>query len=182
MSSIIVEKINEQFGTETIVNSGLEYDIFTLEIAYQSIHQVLALLKNDSVLNFHFLTDLCGVHFPDSKGKEIGVVYHLHNMYSNERVRVKTFFSIGKPEIPTATDLWKAANWMERETYDFFGIKFIGHPDLRRILNVDEMNYFPLRKEYPLEDATRTDKVDSYFGREGNMQQAFDERYSNKLN
>ena len=63
------------------------------------------------------------------------------------------------------TSLYASANWMERETYDFYGIIFDGHPDLRRILNMDEMEYFPLRKEYPLQDATRTDKEDKYFGR-----------------
>ena len=69
------------------------------------------------------------------------------------------------PEIPTVTDLWLGANWMERETFDFYGVKFIGHPNLKRILNMDEMDYHPLRKEYPLEDQTRDDKDDRMFGR-----------------
>ena len=86
-------------------------------------------------------------------------------MPKNYRIRVKTFMDINKPEIPTATDLWLGANWMERETYDFFGVKFLGHPNLKRILNVDEMDIFPLRKEYPLEDQTRDDKDDTMFGR-----------------
>jgi NADH-quinone oxidoreductase subunit C len=67
--------------------------------------------------------------------------------------------------IPTATGLFACANWMERETYDFFGILFDGHPNLTRILNIEEMDYFPMRKEYPLEDATREDKIDALFGR-----------------
>lgn len=70
------------------------------------------------------------------------------------------------PHAPTATGLWSSANWMERETYDFFGIIFEGHPNLKRILNVDEMTIFPLRKEYPLEDNTRKDKNDELFGRD----------------
>ena len=86
-------------------------------------------------------------------------------MPENRRVRVKTFFDINQPEIPTATDLWPSANWMERETYDFFGVRFTGHPNLKRILNVDEMDIFPMRKEYPLEDQTREDKEDRNFGR-----------------
>jgi NADH-quinone oxidoreductase subunit C len=86
-------------------------------------------------------------------------------MPKNFRIRIKTFFDINHPEIATATDLWPAANWMERETYDFFGVKFKGHPNLKRILNMDEMDIFPLRKEFPLEDQTRIDKNDSMFGR-----------------
>jgi NADH-quinone oxidoreductase subunit C len=68
-------------------------------------------------------------------------------------------------EVPTCTPLFATANWMEREAFDFYGFKFTGHPDLRRILNMDEMNYHPLRKEYALEDAGRDDKEDKYFGR-----------------
>jgi NADH-quinone oxidoreductase subunit C len=75
------------------------------------------------------------------------------------------FADAEKTEVFTATSLYSSANWMERETYDFFGVNFIGHPNLKRILNVDEMDYFPLRKQYPLEDQTRIDKDDEMFGR-----------------
>jgi NADH-quinone oxidoreductase subunit C len=77
----------------------------------------------------------------------------------------KVFTDIKQPDVYSATALFRSANFMERETYDFFGVNFIGHPNLIRILNVDEMDYFPLRKEYPLEDQTRIDKDDEMFGR-----------------
>ena len=93
------------------------------------------------------------------------MIYHLHSLRHNIRVRIKVFLPADKPVIPTASNLWKGANWMERETYDFFGIQFEGHPDLRRILNVDEMTVFPMRREYPLEDPNRVDKKDYFFGR-----------------
>jgi NADH-quinone oxidoreductase subunit C len=156
------DKLNEHFNGE-VVSAEMLYDYPVFTINKEKIHDVLKFLKEDAELNFHFLTDLTGVQTEDEK--QLGVVYHLHNMPKNYRVRVKTFFDINKPEIPTATDLWPAANWMERETYDFFGVKFKGHPNLKRILNVEEMDIFPLRKEYPLEDQTREDKNDSMFGR-----------------
>jgi NADH-quinone oxidoreductase subunit C len=86
-------------------------------------------------------------------------------MPKNWRIRLKTFFPIADPQVPTLTPLFSSANWQERQEFDFFGIKFTGHPNLKRILNMDEMNYHPMRKEYPLEDGTRTDKNDSMFGR-----------------
>jgi NADH-quinone oxidoreductase subunit C len=76
--------------------------------------------------------------------------------------------------MPTVTVLWPAANWMERETFDFFGVNFEGHPDLRIILNVEDMDYNPMLKQYPLEDDTRTDKDDRFFGRDGNKGVSFD--------
>lgn len=155
-------RLNEQFGG-SIVSAELLYDYPVFTITHDKIHEVLAFLKNDEALNFHFLTDLTGMQTPDEK--HLGVIYHLHNMPKNNRIRLKTFMPIEKPEVHTTTDLWPAANWMERETYDFFGIKFKGHPNLKRILNMDEMDIFPMRKEYPLEDQERTDKDNSMFGR-----------------
>lgn len=158
----VKEKINLQFA-ESIESAELAYDFPVFTIKVDAIHAVLQFLKEDEELNFHFLTDLTGVQTADEK--QLGVVYHLHNMPKNWRIRLKTFMDINKPEVPTATDLWPAANWMERETYDFFGVRFKGHPNLKRILNMDEMDIFPLRKEYPLEDQERTDKDNSMFGR-----------------
>ena len=166
MSKEVLETVNSKLNAAipgAVVAAELLYDFPVLTISPERIHEVLRFLKEDGELNFHFLTDLTGMQTADEK--RLGVIYHLHNMPKNIRVRLKTFFDIGKPEIPTATDLWPAANWMERETYDFFGVRFTGHPNLKRILNVDEMDIFPLRKEYPLEDQTRDDKDDRQFGR-----------------
>ncbi len=146
-----------------VVNAEQAYDFPVLTIGAAQIHDALRLLRDEPTLGFHFLTDLTGYQTPDEK--QLVAVYHLHNMPENVRVRIKTFFPINEPEIPTASDLWAAADWMERETYDFFGIRFKGHPNLKRILNVDEMDIFPLRKEYPLEDQARDDKSDAKFGR-----------------
>ena len=139
-------------------------DILSFTIASPVIHEVIQFLKEDENMNFIFLTDLCGVHYPD-RGLPLGVVYHLHNLRESKRLRIKTFITVNHPKVATVTDLFSSANWMERETYDFYGIIFEGHPNLKRILNVEYLDFFPMRKEYPLEDPTREDKDDRYFGR-----------------
>lgn len=131
--------------------------------------KVLNFLYDDAELQFRFLTDLCAVHYPDRQGAELEVVYHLHNMPKNVRLRFCVSTAVAKPDVYSATGLFSSANWMERETYDFFGVNFIGHPNLKRILNVEEMDYFPLRKEFPLEDQSRVDKDDEMFGRGGSI-------------
>ena len=92
-------------------------------------------------------------------------MYQLHNLVNNQRIRLKISLPAENPVTPTLTSVFSAANWLERETFDFYGVVFEGHPNLKRILNVDEMIIFPMRKEYPLEDQTREDKNDSMFGR-----------------
>ncbi len=158
----VSQRLNEKFPGE-IISAELLYNFPVFTVSHLKTHEILQFLKEDEELNFHFLTDLTGMQTADEK--QLGVIYHLHNLVKNNRIRIKTYFDITKPEIPTATDLWPGANWMERETYDFFGVRFKGHPNLVRILNVDEMDIFPLRKEYPLEDQTREDKDDKMFGR-----------------
>jgi NADH-quinone oxidoreductase subunit C len=153
-----------------------DYGILTMVTDRKCIWNLLQFVRDEPTLQFNFLTDLCGIHVPTQKGRELGVVYHLHSWMTATRLRVKTFFPQDDPRMPTVTTLWPTANWMERETYDFFGIHFEGHPNLHRILNVEELTVFPLRKEYRLEDATRTDKEDQFFGRTGNYEQRFDQR------
>ncbi len=160
----IQEKLNNQFG-DKILSWDESYGMLSATVQHDQNLKVLTFLHDEPSLGFQFLTDITGVHYPDRKGEEISVVYHVHNLKENVRLRLKIFVPIEKPDVYTATGLFSGANWMERETYDFFGVNFIGHPDLRRVLNVDEMDYFPLRKEYPLEDQTRIDKDDEMFGR-----------------
>ena len=143
-----------------------ERDILSVEVPADKISAIILFLKNDTELRFHFLTDLCGVHYPDSEvERQMAIVYHMHNWYDNTRIRIKAFISGSNPEIKSITNIFPSSNWMERETYDFYGVNFIGHPQLKRILNMDEMTSFPMRKEFPLEDGGRTDKDDRFFGR-----------------
>jgi len=164
----IKERLIEKFG-EQVSNFEEPYGMLTFEVPKDMNLKVMQFLYDDEELRFQFLTTLCAVHYPDNKGRELAMVYHLHNLVDNVRIRFKAYLDINKPDIFTATRLYEAANWLERETYDYFGVNFIGHPNLVRILNVDEMDYFPLRKEYPLEDQTRKDKDDEMFGRGGTL-------------
>jgi NADH-quinone oxidoreductase subunit C len=161
----IQDKLVATFG-ESVFNFTQEKSIFSLEVASDKITAVLLFLKNDETLRFNFLTDLCGIHYPENdENHQFTVVYHLHNWIDNVRIKIKTYISGTNPEIKTVSTIFLCANWMERETYDFYGINFIGHPQLKRILNMDEMISFPMRKEFPLEDGGRTDKDDRFFGR-----------------
>ena len=163
-NATVQQKLTEKFGEE-FFRFEESYGMLSFEAAKDQNLKVLQFLYDDEELNFRFMTDLCAVNYPDQAGRELAVVYHLHNLQENHRIRFKVFTSITDTDIFTASKLFSAANWMERETYDFYGINFVGHPNLKRILNVDEMDYFPMRKEFPLEDQTRVDKDDEMFGR-----------------
>jgi NADH-quinone oxidoreductase subunit C len=160
----VQQKLVEKFGDQ-LTDWAQPYGMLSFTAPTDMNLKVLQYLFDDTELQFRFLTDICAVHYPDRKGEELAVVYHLHNLTDNIRLRFKVFTSTEKPDVYSATALYASANWMERETYDFYGVNFVGHPNLIRVLNVDEMDYFPLRKEFPLEDQTRIDKDDEMFGR-----------------
>lgn len=153
--------LKDEFG-QAIISLEVVADMPQLEVQKEKIADVLQYLKEKE--GFIFLTDICGVHYPH-QAKPFAVVYHLHNLTRNLRIRIKVFATEDDIEVPSAVNIFSAANWMERETFDFYGIRFAGHPNLTRILNMEDMDYHPMRKEYPLEDGTRTDKDDAMFGR-----------------
>lgn len=160
----VAEALIEKFGDD-VFDFEEPYGMLTLTTTRDQIMPLLEFLYNHEKFKANFLTDLTGVHYPDTPGREFAVVYHVHSLVHNFRLRIKVFLAEADIHIPTATNLYASANWMERETYDFFGILFEGHPNLIRILNIEEMDYFPMRRQYPLEDTTREDKTDALFGR-----------------
>lgn len=117
----------------------------------ETVHDALAFLKEEC--NYQLLIDITCVDYLYYEGAKdrFGVIYLLSNVDTNERVTLKTFVNDPEPELPTATDLWEGANWLERELWDMFGIRFRGHPDLRRILLPEGFEAHPLRKDYPLQ-------------------------------
>lgn len=167
-NEFIQQKLTERFG-EGVKGFEEPYGMLTFEAPKEQNIDVLRFLYEDEELRFRFLTDLTAVHYPAYAGRELAVVYHLHNLVDNVRIRFKVFAPIAQPDVQTATVLFASANWQEREAYDFYGVNFLGHPNLKRIQNVDEMDYFPQRKEFPLEDQTRIDKDDEMFGRGGSI-------------
>jgi len=144
-NEIIKARLIEKFG-EQVSSFEEPYGMLTFQAAKELNLKVLNFLYDDEELKFRFMTDLCGVHYPERKGEELAVVYHLHNLEDNVRIRFKVFTDINQPDVYTATGLFSAANWMERETYDFYGVNFVGHPKLKRILNVDEIGLIRMMK------------------------------------
>jgi NADH-quinone oxidoreductase subunit C len=158
----IVNIIRDKFEGE-ILSVENPYNFLTINLRKEKIIDIIRYLYDSNHARFQYLTTLCGIHYPEVK--QIAIMYQLHSLVNNWRIRLKIYLPEENPVTPTLTSIFAAANWMERETYDFFGVKFTGHPDLRRILNVEDMIIFPMRKEYPLEDQVRGDKKDEMFGR-----------------
>ena len=156
----IVTVLREKFADE-ILSVESPYKFLTVTLRADKIIEIIKFLYDQE--KYQYLTTLCGIHYPDQKS--IAVMYQLHKLSENKRIRLKIALPEANPVVPTLTTVFPAANWMERETYDFYGVIFEGHPNLIRILNVEEMTIFPLRKEYPLEDQTREDKNNQMFGR-----------------
>lgn len=143
-------------------------DVPTIEIASADLYDVVDALYKDEKLAFRFLTTLFGMHHPPAgsdSGGDLGLQVLLYNMRTGQRLRVTCRFPIDNPVVKSLTPIFPTANWMEREAWDFYGIRFEGHPNLKRILNLETMTVFPMRKDFPLEDLSREDKDDRMFGR-----------------
>ena len=137
----------EKFDGDAVVTGKLERDELTLEIAPAKIASVCGFLKYDQ--QFIRLSSVTAVdRYPAAPRFE--VVYHLHSIERNERLRLKCRLEGDEPEIESVTSVWRSANWYEREVFDLFGIRFRNHPDLRRIMMPDDWEGHPLRKDYPV--------------------------------
>lgn len=143
------ESLKSKFPQASLAFSQFK-DNHRVQVPASSLFDILAYLKND--LHFDFLAEITAVDYLEFEGAKdrFGVVYVLVNTSTAERLVLKTFVNDPDPVLPSVYSLWKAADWLEREVYDMFGIKFSGHPDLRRILTPDEFTAYPLRKDYPL--------------------------------
>jgi NADH-quinone oxidoreductase subunit C len=147
-ANVALAKLRERFPDSSFVVNAFRGET-TITVPKARIFEICRFLYADPDLEYHVLTDLCGVdYFPEATRFE--VVYLLYSMKSNQRLRVKTRVGEGE-SVRSVETIWKAANWLEREVYDLFGISFENHSDLRRILLWDEFEGHPLRKDFPVE-------------------------------
>ncbi len=147
-NNLTVKKLREKFPSSILEVISFRGEV-TIIVPKEEILSISKFLYTDPDLQYHLLTDLCGLDFfPQTPRFE--VVYHLCSLKNNQRVRIRT--KVGENEsISSVESIWKVANWYEREAYDLFGILFENHPDLRRILLWDGFEGYPLRKDYPTE-------------------------------
>jgi NADH-quinone oxidoreductase subunit C len=144
-----IEALTAALGAESLNISDFR-DNKRVTVPAEKLKEALRILKN--AVGFDFLCDIVGIDYLNYEGAtdRYAVVYALTNTTTGERLFLKTYVNDPDPKLPTVTDLWAGANWMEREVYDMFGVTFEGHPDHRRILLPEEFTSFPLRKDYPL--------------------------------
>lgn len=148
-ASITLQKIKEKFENDVIeVDSPFQQD--TLTLAPAALLAVAAFLKEDRELHYNCLMDLTAVDHWKRKPR-FDVVYHFLSVANKFRLRLKVPVAEPEPTVDSLVSLWPAADWYEREVYDMFGIRFSGHPDLRRILLYPEFEGHPLRKDYPID-------------------------------
>jgi len=145
-TATILSKIKERFPGAVLDITEFSGE-HILHVKGQDILKVLTELKDD---DFNFLADLTAIDNLTLGGFErFAVSYHLLSHKTTERVTVKAYISEEKPSLPSVESLWKTADWQEREVFDLYGIKFEGHPNLIRIMNPDDYDGYPLRKDYP---------------------------------
>jgi NADH-quinone oxidoreductase subunit C len=149
----IVSDLQERFRA-AVVETHDQHGDHTIVVRRESLVEMLRHCREAPALAFDMLTDLTAVDYLTFPGREDGprfeVVYHLYSLALNHRLRVKVRVEEDDAVVPTAVPLWPIANWLEREVWDMFGIRFDGHPDLRRLLLYEEFVGHPLRKDYPI--------------------------------
>jgi NADH-quinone oxidoreductase subunit C len=149
----IIDEVRARFGS-AVVESHAHRGDHTVVVERGAVRDVLALCRDASALQFDMLMDLTAADYSRFPGREDGprfeVVYHLYSLVHNHRLRVKVRVDEDDPVVPSAVDLWPIANWFEREVWDMFGVRFDGHPDLRRLLLYESFVGHPLRKDYPI--------------------------------
>ena len=148
LKTLIPQKLKDKFSSVDF--EVLDYrDELTIKFDKKNIVEVCSFLKSDPELEFMMCSDITAIDWATRKNR-FTVVYNIFSMKHNFRLRLKADVDESDCVIDSISSVWKAANWQERETYDMYGIKFINHPDLRRMYMPEEFEYHPLRKDFPL--------------------------------
>ena len=149
----ILARLQERFGA-AVRATHADHGDHTLIVDLAALPDVLRFCRDEAALGFNMLMDLTAVDYLTYPGREdsprFEVVYHLYSVSHNHRVRIKAGVEEDDPVVPTAIGLWPIANWLEREVWDMFGLRFAEHPDLRRLLLYEQFEGHPLRKDYPV--------------------------------
>jgi NADH-quinone oxidoreductase subunit C len=144
----LVKKLKAKFG-EGVGEASEFVGQLSIKVAREQIVEIATFLRDDKEVSFDYLSDLTCVHYPEKKEAPFELIYNLYSIPANERVRLKV--QTNDDGVESVTGVWPAANWLEREVYDLFGVRFANHPDLRRLLLPTDWEGYPLRKDYPLE-------------------------------
>jgi NADH-quinone oxidoreductase subunit C len=143
----------KKYFAEAIIKEDNFRDQQSLYIRKEYLFDICRALKSDEELSFYFLMDICSLDWlgqPDEAEGRFEIIYNLYSLKNRYRFFIKVKLSAEKPEVDSLCSLWNAADWLEREVYDMMGIIFIGHRDLRKIVTADELEGYPLRKDFPL--------------------------------
>ncbi len=145
----IAEQIRDKFQEDVVDTIEFRNQV-SIIIKKERLKEIMSLLHFSSDYIFDYLVDLCGVDYLNRKTPRFEVVYNLFSMKHRHSLRVRVQVDEDDPSVDSVTDIWKGADWHERECFDMYGIRFEGHPDLRRILMPEDWEGHPLRKDYPL--------------------------------
>jgi NADH-quinone oxidoreductase subunit C len=144
-----VSLIRNQFA-ETVQEIIEAVGEVTIIAQREGLVELMTFLRDEPSLRFNYLSDIGGLDLGEFATPRFAVAYQLYSLHHNHRLRVKVFLPEDDARVPTVWPVWKAANWLEREIYDMFGVTFDGHPDLRRILMPADYDGYPLRKDFPI--------------------------------
>jgi NADH-quinone oxidoreductase subunit C len=144
----VVIKLKEKFPKYNFETAEFRNEL-TVKLDKKNIIKVCQFLKEDEDLQFKLCEDVTAIDWARRKDR-FTIVYHIFSLKHNFRLRLKADVDDSDCSIDTVSSVWKSANWAEREVYDMYGIKFNGHPDLRRMYMPEEFEYYPLRKDFPL--------------------------------
>jgi NADH-quinone oxidoreductase subunit C len=135
---------------DTVVEITEAIGEITVVARREGLIELLTYLRDDPKLRFNYLSDIGGLDLGEFAAPRFALAYQLYSLEHNHRLRVKVFVEEDDAKVPSVCEVWKTANWLEREIYDMFGVNFENHPDLRRILMPADYEGYPLRKDFPI--------------------------------